>query len=197
MNEARASKRDALVIAAKELLWERGYEATSPRDILERAGAGQGSLYHHFPGKLELALTALEEMKAEESAAMDAVFAADKPPLQRIDDYLSRERDALRGCRLARLAGETMMENPRFRQAIADYLERIEGHLRVALDEAQVRGEIQPGLDAGNLAAMLLAVVEGGFVMARTHWDAARMTRALDGAWEIIALAVKARHIGR
>ncbi|RFB75543.1 TetR/AcrR family transcriptional regulator [Methylovirgula sp. 4M-Z18] len=197
MSEARASKRAALVSAAKDLLWERGYEATSPRDILERAGAGQGSLYHHFPGKLELALAALEEMKAEESAAMDALFAPDKPPLQRIDDYLARERDALRGCRLARLSGERMMENPRFRQAIADYLERIEAHLRTALGEAQARGEIQAGLDPSHLAAMLLAVVEGGFVMARTHWDASRMARALEGAWEIIALAVKTRHIGR
>ena len=197
MSEARASKREALVAAAKDLLWERGYEATSPRDILARAGAGQGSLYHHFPGKLELALVALEEMKAEESAAVDAIFAADKLPLQRIDDYLARERDALRGCRLARLAGESMMANPRFRQAIAHYLERIEAHLRAALEEARARGEIQAGLDPGNLAAMLLAVMEGGFVMARTHWDPTRMARALDGAWEIIALAVKTRHIGR
>ncbi|MDC7802356.1 TetR family transcriptional regulator [Sphingomonas sp. BLCC-B65] len=45
-----------LVEAAQELLWERGYAATSPKDILRRADAGQGSMYHHFDGKQELAL---------------------------------------------------------------------------------------------------------------------------------------------
>ena len=29
---------------------------------------------------------------------------------------------------------------------------------------------------------MFLAIVEGGFVLARAHWDAARMGLALDGA---------------
>jgi AcrR family transcriptional regulator len=48
-----------LVKAAKKLMWERGYEATSPRDLLEESGAGQGSLYHHFKGKMDLASVAL------------------------------------------------------------------------------------------------------------------------------------------
>jgi len=58
-------KREDLLKAAKKLLWERGYEATSPRDIQEASGAGQGSFYHHFNGKLDLAATALEEVSAE------------------------------------------------------------------------------------------------------------------------------------
>ena len=42
--------RERLVDATQELLWEQGYAATSPKDILHRAGAGQGSMYHHFAG---------------------------------------------------------------------------------------------------------------------------------------------------
>jgi TetR/AcrR family transcriptional repressor of nem operon len=38
-------------VSTRELRWERGYAATSPRAILDRAGAGQGSMYHHFAGK--------------------------------------------------------------------------------------------------------------------------------------------------
>ncbi len=52
MGRTGESKRTALIEATKALLWERGYEATSPRDMLHRSGAGQGSLYHHFSGKL-------------------------------------------------------------------------------------------------------------------------------------------------
>ncbi len=49
------STREHLVAAAKGLLWERGYAAMSPRAVLRASGAGQGSLYHHFAGKADLA----------------------------------------------------------------------------------------------------------------------------------------------
>jgi AcrR family transcriptional regulator len=41
----KPSKRDQLVEATKELLWEAGYEAMSPRDIQARSAAKPGSLY--------------------------------------------------------------------------------------------------------------------------------------------------------
>ena len=62
----KASKRDQLVEATKELLWEVGYEAMSPRDIQERSAARPGSLYHHFPSKLAIAEAALEEAAADQ-----------------------------------------------------------------------------------------------------------------------------------
>jgi AcrR family transcriptional regulator len=179
--------RAKILRATKDLLWERGFDAMSPRDVMARSGAGQGSLYHHFTGKLDLACAALAEMAAEESAAMDALFAAEKPPLKRIEDYLGRERDALRGCRMARLANELAMAQPEFRLSIADYLQKIEDALALALREAREAGDIVPDADEKALAAMFLAIVEGGFVLARAHWDAGRMSRALDGARQTLA----------
>jgi DNA-binding transcriptional LysR family regulator len=44
----KPSKRDELVEATKELLWEVNYEAMSPRDIQARSAARPGSLYHHL-----------------------------------------------------------------------------------------------------------------------------------------------------
>ena len=52
--------RERLVTAMSELMWERGYAATSPREVRERSGVGQGSMYHHFPSKRDLALAALQ-----------------------------------------------------------------------------------------------------------------------------------------
>ncbi|GHO87191.1 helix-turn-helix domain-containing protein [Dictyobacter formicarum] len=61
-DRAMKTTRKHLIEATKELHWERGYEAMSPRAVLERSGAGQGSLYHHFRGKAELVSTALDEI---------------------------------------------------------------------------------------------------------------------------------------
>lgn len=182
----RGTGRRKLLDAAKALLWERGYEHMSPRDVLDRSGAGQGSLYHHFPGKLDLASAALAEIVAEESAAMDAIFAAGKPPRQQLHDYLTRQRAALRGCRLGRLANETVMENPELRRHVAAYLDHVEGLIRRVFDEGQRQGVLTAGVSAEAAGALFLSVIQGGFVLARAHWDPERMERALRGAEAVL-----------
>lgn len=182
----RGDGRDRLISAAKDLLWETGYEQMSPGDVLRRSGIGQGSLYHHFDGKLALALAALDAMVAEEKAAIDAVFAAEKSPRQRIADYLGRERQALRGCRLGRLANETAMETPAFRAAVADYLGHVEMRLAEAVREGHEAGTVDRTFDPQEAGALFLAAIEGGYVLARAHWDDARMRRALAGAQALL-----------
>src|SRR5436190_16047277 len=95
--------RDQLIDSTRELLWERGYVGTSPKAIQQRAGAGQGSMYHHFAGKADLALAAVRRNAAEVRAEAETVFAAPGTAYERIERYLRRERDVLRGCRVGRL----------------------------------------------------------------------------------------------
>ncbi len=46
--------RDKIVTAAYACFMEKGYEQTSVRMILEKAGVATGSFYHFFPSKEEL-----------------------------------------------------------------------------------------------------------------------------------------------
>lgn len=174
--------RARLLAAAKDLMWERGYESTSPRDILDRSGAGQGSFYHHFASKKALAAAALSEMKDEELAALAAIFAPEKPPLERLADYLNRERWPLRGCRLARLANEGAMEDVALRAPVAEFLETVSGMLARTIGDAQARGELAKDVDAKIAANTLIAIIEGGFVLSRAHWDEQRMAEVIEGA---------------
>src|SRR5712672_1667110 len=77
-----------LVKAAKKLMWERGYEATSPRDLLEESGAGQGSLYHHFKGKMDLASVALGKVSDEMRELARETVGTDGSALDRVFRYL-------------------------------------------------------------------------------------------------------------
>ena len=53
----KPSKRDQLVEATKELLWEVGYEAMSPRDIQARSAANPGrSLRPHCEATVSAAI---------------------------------------------------------------------------------------------------------------------------------------------
>ncbi|MEZ5479567.1 MAG: TetR/AcrR family transcriptional regulator [Thiolinea sp.] len=52
---------DILIAAAEQSLGERGYDAFSIQDVVERSGVSVGSIYHHF---------------ANRNALIDAVFTA-------------------------------------------------------------------------------------------------------------------------
>ena len=61
-NQAGASGRRAeLLRLAAEMFAERGFRATTVRDIADAAGILSGSLYHHFGGKAELWLAVYEQ----------------------------------------------------------------------------------------------------------------------------------------
>lgn len=54
MTGARQSRRTEILEAAAEVFVERGFDATTTRDIGERAGLLSGSLYHHFDTKEQM-----------------------------------------------------------------------------------------------------------------------------------------------
>jgi len=191
------STREHLVTAAKGLLWERGYAAMSPREVLRASGAGQGSLYHHFAGKADLAATAVREIEAEMRAEADAVLHADKPPLERARDYLTQPRAGLRGCRLGRLVHDPeVVARDALREPVASYVAYVQGALAALLSEAQRDGALRPELDATDLAASLLAVVQGGYVLARAARDPLAMERATRGALTLLDAATTTRQGG-
>ncbi|MEM6727947.1 MAG: helix-turn-helix domain-containing protein [Pseudomonadota bacterium] len=63
--DRRAETRAALKAAARALLLEKGYDATSTPEIATRAGVTRGALYHHFSDKQDLyRALALDESRA-------------------------------------------------------------------------------------------------------------------------------------
>ncbi|TDD82542.1 TetR/AcrR family transcriptional regulator [Actinomadura rubrisoli] len=59
-----AATRGALLAAARDVFCESGFAQAAVTDIVAKAGASVGSLYHHFNGKADLYLTLFEEFQA-------------------------------------------------------------------------------------------------------------------------------------
>ena len=182
------STRDELISATKELLWERGFESTSPAAILERSGAGQGSLYYHFRGKAELAAAAIVEIADEVSLAGKKILEREnRDPLENVIAYLTMPRQAAKGCRLGRFANEAaVVTNPELIEPIRDYFSTIRDLVAHALERAQKAGTFSRKVSPPDIALSLIATVQGGYVLARVFSDSSYMDRATEAAVEML-----------
>jgi TetR/AcrR family transcriptional regulator, transcriptional repressor for nem operon len=182
---------ERLVQSTRELLWERGYLGTSPKAIQQRAGAGQGSMYHHFRGKSDLARTAIEhtarELRTEAAHQLDGPGTA----VERISKYLRRERDVLRGCPIGRLTQDPeILADAALHRPVGETFAWLRERLAAVLTEGRDRGELDPTLDPVATASALLATLQGGYVLARAAADPTAFDQAIEGA---LALLDRAR----
>jgi len=98
-----AATRSALLAAAREVFTSVGYAQAGVTDIVGRAGASVGSLYHHFTGKADLYVTLFEEFhqsqarRARQAAreAREAQPGGGSDPRQ---PFLAAARAYLDGC---------------------------------------------------------------------------------------------------
>jgi TetR/AcrR family transcriptional regulator, transcriptional repressor for nem operon len=177
---------DRLIESTRALLWERGYVGTSPKAIQQHAGVGQGSMYHHFSGKPELALAAINRTADEMRAGIDALFAGPGTALDRVTAYLRRERDVLKGCPIGSLTQDPdVMADPELRRPVAETLAWLRGRLVGVLNEGRRNGEFggRPGggLDPVTTAATIVAVLQGGYVVTRAAGTTEPFNDAVEG----------------
>lgn len=182
------STSERLIESTRDLLWERGYVGTSPKAILERAGAGQGSMYHHFKGKPDLALAAIRRTAQQLRAAAERSLEGPGTPYERIEAYLRREREVLRGCPVGRLTMDPdVIASDELRAPVTETLAAIRERLAGIVEEGKRQGQFAPELDAERTAATILATVQGGYVLARAAGSPAAFDAAVDGLLALLA----------
>ncbi|MFI7067433.1 TetR/AcrR family transcriptional regulator [Kribbella sp. NPDC050124] len=183
---------ERLIRGAQELLWERGYVGTSPKAIQRAAEAGQGSMYHHFAGKAELAKAAIERSGVELRAAADEQFDAGGTATARITGYLERDREVLRGCRIGRLTADPdVMADPELRKPVAETFEWLRAKLAEIVAEGKRNKEFPDTLDPEQTAATIAAVLQGGYVLARAANSDEPFELAVQGLINLLEEAAK------
>lgn len=182
--EVRRSNVDTranILEAARELFTTRGYAATSPRTVMDRANVGQGSFYHHFRTKQQLAAEVLEGVCNDLLGVGASQLASDGSAHERLLAYLCAERDATQGCRLGRLAYDRGLEEEELRAPTVRYFKEVELLLISVFAELPRGGSASPTSQARDLAASALAVIQGGYVLALVHRDPEYLARAVKG----------------
>jgi AcrR family transcriptional regulator len=150
--------RDRLVVTARALFGERGYENTSIEAILEATGIARGALYHHFAGKEAVFDAVLDGLVAEiAAAAADAARASDDPVRSLREGFASWLRTALDPAvqRIVLLDSPSVVGWARLREIDEQRtLAGIKATLRQLADQRRIAAG-----DVDLLAHMLLAAV--------------------------------------
>lgn len=155
-----------MIVSAALLMRERGVEATSFTEVIERSGAPRGSIYHHFPGGKAQLVEAATRYAGEFTAAGLVSSLGSDDPVDAVHAFTSgwtkllEQSDFGAGCPVMAAALEG---SPGVREAAADAFRRWEQLVAEALEQHTTAGR------ARSLATLFVASIEGAVVIARAQ----------------------------
>ncbi|MYZ15453.1 TetR/AcrR family transcriptional regulator, partial [Streptomyces sp. SID337] len=149
-----------------------------------------GSMYHHFAGKPDLALAAIRRTAEEMRATADAVLGGDGSAYARIESYLLRERDVLKGCPVGRLTMDPdVIASGELRAPVTETLDWLRDRIAGIVEEGRSQGEFTDALVPQDIASTVVATVQGGYVLARSSGSPAAFDTAVRGLLALLAAA--------
>jgi TetR/AcrR family transcriptional repressor of nem operon len=186
-----------LMEAARTLIWENSYGATSVDAICAKAGVHKGSFYHFFESKSTLATEALETDWQDKRAMLDEMFSPQVPPLDRLRiyfDYILERQTAAHakcgcvlGCPLLSLGCEVSTQDPVIRTKVQEILGRQLKYFETAIRDAHGEGSIVAP-NARIKARSLYALLQGALTQARILDDLDVIREARLGALDLLGI---------
>jgi TetR/AcrR family transcriptional repressor of nem operon len=174
MARPREFDEQAVLDAAVQCFWSRGYEANSVRDLIEKTGLTGASLYNAFGDKRAIYQRALDhyiEASVAERIRRSEAMAPGAAIENFFNDIVERSlNDAdCKGCMLVNAALEMAPHDPGFREAVSITLHRIEAFFLRCILHGQADGSISAKISAEDMAKNLLGILMGIRVLARVR----------------------------
>lgn len=183
---------DAVLQAALELFWQRGYAATSMSDLVEHLGIGRASIYATFGNKHDLYLRALDRYVESQQPSPVELLSQPGPALPAVRALIRRyAEDAVRderqwGCFVVNTATELVPGDRLAARRVEAGWGAIETALESALSRARAQGELDADTDVRALARFVLVVLQGLKVVGKGAPDAARIHDAAEQAIRLL-----------
>jgi len=181
---SRISNRERILTEGLRVVHERGFAGASVRDIVHAAGVPQGSFTNHFASKEAFGLEVLDLYYQRALAALDESLSEHAlTPLQRLHAYFSRRverlnRDGMRnGCLFGNFTAEASEHSEPIRHRIVEIFTDVQHRLAGCLRAAVAAGEVRGDLDCDDVAAFIVAGMQGAILMAKAERSAAPIER--------------------
>lgn len=156
-------KADFLLEKGIELLWSKGYNATSVNDIVKAAGIPKGSFYFYFSSKEDYVVKALEKYFREQlPPALEILNNTEFSPRQRLinfytfrNEMVKNELECKMGCMACNIANEMAEHNEAIRNVILAKTDLMKEQIAKVFIEAQEVGEINSNLNPRDIVEFL------------------------------------------
>ena len=190
---ARPREFDEVTVleAAMNCFWAQGFESTSVRDLAKEMGITGASLYNAFGDKRSLYRRALAHYL--ETSVRDRVSRLEQlPPFAAIraffDEVIERSMTdkQRRGCMLVNAALELARYDAEVQKVVSQEMVFIETFFRRCIAAGQKDGTISLARPPAELAKVLLSVLLGIRVLARTRPQRAVLAGAASGVLELL-----------
>lgn len=159
-------RKQEIVTVSMALFAQRGYLATSVREIADAVGMLSGSLYSHFASKEDILDGGLRPYIVESLARNREFAALSAPPVEKVRLMLAQ---AVEGIANSPNAAATLHQDWDYVSAQARYADarrlrqQFDGTLLQSLEEAQKNGELAHDIDC-NVVVHLVRAMLGGVV---------------------------------
>jgi TetR/AcrR family transcriptional repressor of nem operon len=173
MARPREFDEAAVLDAAIGRFWERGYEATSVRDLADEMNIAGASLYNAFGDKRTLYERALNRYLDQSFRERIRRLEPSLPPRDAVIAFLqeivkrSLTDKQRRGCMLVNSAIESAPHDDKFFDIVAIFLDEVEQFFFRCVSRGQKDGTITKAHSAEDISKSLLSILLGIRVLAR------------------------------
>jgi TetR/AcrR family transcriptional repressor of nem operon len=162
---------------ARNVFWEKGYEAASTTDLCDAMGIGKGSFYQEFEGgKQEVFEKTIDLFSEIVRKRLETRLVGSKNPLKEIKNIfreiaLAPFDDHVKGCFVGNTLVEMSGNNHHLEDRAIALLKGMETLFYTALKQAQENGQLDRTEDPGVLAKCLLTLWNGINLTRRMYPD--------------------------
>lgn len=177
-----------LISSASRLFHAKGYNNTSVQDILDASSVFRNNFYYHFNSKEQLGFEVLaRRMRWWYGYVVEpSLDNRELSPKARVHALLDRvlaigaSESGEMGCPFGNLAQELSFIHEDFRETLSEFFESVTKRLEECFEEGKKAGEFRKLLPSRQLAEFGFAVIQGSFLLRKTHKDPEVMRRSIE-----------------
>lgn len=177
--------REETLTKAMEVFWQKGYKATSIKDITAHTGLKPGSIYNTFGDKHSLFIEAIEHygevITSNTLKTLSAGGSASENIKKFFTDLVSRPMDKqCKGCLIINTVVELANHDDESAKVVKNIISKIERAFYNSLKKAQELGEISSEINIEALASYYASSTHGLLVTGKAAATRKQMENIVD-----------------
>jgi TetR/AcrR family transcriptional regulator, transcriptional repressor for nem operon len=178
--------RERILARSAQLFNRQGYFGASLADIMRETGLEKGGIYNHFSSKEQLALESFDYayglVQQRVRLALSGKYDAIERLLAIITVFQGIVEDppVAGGCPILNTAIEADDANEALRDRARDAMDSWRTTIHRIVNKGIERQQIRPGINADEVASILITTLEGAIMLSNLYKDPTHMQRAAD-----------------